>query len=355
MKRIILLLTAMLLSWGSYAQLAEEGFEGAWLPPGWTIADNGIGIVNSWTQITGNDATPAYEGTHAAFINKENVSGTVPPEDWLITPLFTVPATPELRFFSRLTFPTDNGTLYRVMITNGDPADMAGYSLLEDWTEFEINPSQTDYTEKVVAIPAAYIGTDVHIAFVMTGDNGDRWLIDNVKVVSECLAPENLSASDRTFTSATLSWDNPSGANSWEIEITGDTEAPTGSGTEYSGTLPYPATGLTIDTDYKFYVRALCSDGGESTWAGPFYFGTVAPGDSCTTPHIVTALPYTDTDDTGHYFDFYNGKPGGCGTANYMQYLNGNDVIYAYTPTVTGEVSVNITDLTDDYAGACVY
>jgi gliding motility-associated-like protein len=304
---------------------------------------------------------PAFEGIGTAYINRENVAAPALTEDYLVTPLFNVPTNPQLKFMSRLTIPGNSAvpTIYRVMMLPPglDASIPANYVQLEQWGELEINPSQEAWIEVNVTDPAftALVGQQVRLAFVMLGDNGDRWLIDNVQVVSECVAPTTLTANNISLTGASLSWANPSGATAWDIEIVPQADAPTGVPTNtYNGTLPYVVTGLSQSTCYKYYVRARCTTTNLSTWAGPFSFCTVAPGATCSAPWIVTTLPFSTSNNTGNFGDDYNGSPGntGCGTTG--GYLNGDDVVYAYTATANGVISVNATGL-GDWAGMFVY
>ncbi|MBY8964043.1 choice-of-anchor L domain-containing protein, partial [Flavobacterium sp. D11R37] len=230
----------------------------------------------------------------------------------------------------------------------------ADYTLLEEWTELEINPVQTVYNEVVVPIPASFVGQNVRIAFVMAGDNGDRWLVDNVSVVSQCIDPSNLGANSFGLTTANLTWTNNSGATSWEIEILPAAAIPTETGVVYNGAPPYPATGLTQDTDYKFYVRALCADGGTSEWVGPFFFSTVALGATCNAPIEIATLPYSTTNNTSNFGDDYSGSPGASGCGSTAAYLNGDDVVYSYTAPANGNISINVTN-NGTYSGVFVY
>ncbi|MBY8962941.1 choice-of-anchor J domain-containing protein, partial [Flavobacterium sp. D11R37] len=160
MKKITLMLFMSLMSFCAFAQLPLEGFEGTWPPTGWEIYNNGIGPAVTWAQSqAGNITQPPYAGTHAAYLNRENVATGIP-EDWLVTPTFPVPANPQLRFFSRLTQALDDGSIYRVLITTNtaNAGVFADYTLLEEWTELEINPVQTVYNEVVVPIPASFVG-----------------------------------------------------------------------------------------------------------------------------------------------------------------------------------------------------
>lgn len=94
---------------------------------------------------------------------------------------------------------------------------------------------------------------------------------------------------------------------------------------------------------------------GDATGCTEYSFTVPVPptGSSCVDPHVVTELPYSATDNTANYFDaIYEGTPGGCGTTS--NYLNGNDVVYAYTPDTDTSITVNLTP-TATYAGMFIY
>jgi len=98
------------------------------------------------------------------------------------------------------------------------------------------------------------------------------------------------------------------------------------------------------------------SNGGEWGTNG-FVSGvlTVVPpvGDSCTDPLIVGALPYSDTNDTANFTDFYTGSPGtNCGSSS--SYLGGNDVVYSFTATFDGAINVELTG-TGNWTGIFMY
>lgn len=357
MKRNTFILIMLLISVYAFPQLSQEGFEGAWLPTDWYTYNNGIGLSSSWQQATGVDPQPAYQGSGAAYINKENVATGIP-EDWLVSKEFTVPDNPELRFFSRLTIPGDDGTLYRAYITDvpESPDVLSNYQLLQEWTELEINPSQTEYTEVTVSVPDVFIGENVRIALVMAGDNGDRWLVDNVSVLEECIAPENLAADNITFTSADLTWDGGN-ANSWEVEVLPVEQVPVGSGVLVNGTPEYSPT-LVEETDYKFYVRSICIPGvNESDWAGPYLFSSAYHGSSCEDPVVVTPsiLPYSASGNTANNAsDNFTGTPGtSCGSGS--SYFAGHETLYSYTPEENEVISIYISNISGNYTGAFVY
>jgi gliding motility-associated-like protein len=366
MKKITLLVLFSLLSWCSYSQLTLETFgtSGNALPAGWQQIDV-AGANQYWEVVTHSfPQTPAYGGSgQVAFLQRENmITGTS--EDWLVTPQFTVPENGQLRFMSKLTVLGENSSAYRVMIHTGStPTDITTYDELINWTELTLNPYpfETEYLEKIVPMPLATIGQPVYLAFVMNGDNGDRWLIDNVKVIEECFPPTNFDVSNIGTDTATLHWDNPAGASQWSIDIVKQVEAPTGTGLSYTGDSPYLATidsngdPLVENTVYKYYLKATCDDTGTSEWIGPFFFSTVGLGDNCSAPLIVTALPFYDNDDTVNFGDEYDGVPGeGCGASPFVWYLSGNDAVYEFTPTFTGNVVIELADC-DIFTGLFIY
>ncbi|MFN4198175.1 MAG: fibronectin type III domain-containing protein, partial [Flavobacterium sp.] len=363
MKKITLLFCLVLFSNFSFAQLALEGFEGASFPPtGWVVMDNGVGTVNSWTRTDAVTTPPTvFEGTWSAFMTRENIGLGNTSEDWLVTPQFNVPTNGQLRFFARSTIAGNQGTSYQIRIsTNPNQMAQGNYIIIQSYTEDELSDPFNIYEEKVVSL-AAFQGQQIYVAFVMqftqTGTviSGDRWLLDNVEVVEQCLDPTNLTVTGITQTSAVLGWDNPGGATQFEVEVVEVPNAPTGSGTLTSNN-PVNTTdlGLTLseNTQYQFYVRAICS-ASNSIWVGPLNFTTQSPGQTCEAPIQVTSLPYSTTDNTSNYGDNYNGSPGaGCGSTS--GYLGGDDVFYAYTAPSNGVIQITMTP-SATFSGLFVY
>jgi gliding motility-associated-like protein len=373
MKKITLMLVMAFISFCSFAQ---EGFENTWTPAppglgdsaagpaGWAVK-NTAGPIFTWVQGNGSGAQPAHTGSHSAFLNSENVATNTQSEDWLVMPATLVPANGQLRFWSHLFVNNDQGTDYKIMIstttTAGTLAEQTNednFTALIEWNELELNPVQQDWVEKVVSLDA-YEGETVYIAFVMMGDNGDRWAIDDVNVVSQCLDPTGLDASDIGLDTATLTWTDPGNAASYDLEILPQAAAATGVPNANSAIESYDATdedGLVENGAYKFYVRANCGGGNYSNWVGPFNFSTVGLGDSCSAPIEVTTLPYSTTDNTSNYADTnYEGSPGSTGCGVTWGYLDGNNVVYAYEATVTGVINIELSGILGNYAGMFVY
>jgi hypothetical protein len=77
-------------------------------------------------------------------------------------------------------------------------------------------------------------------------------------------------------------------------------------------------------------------------------------GNTCGDPILVTALPYTTTDDTANYGDDVSGSPGAsCGSNR--GYLDGDDVFYSWTAASTGTFDISLTGISDTYTGLFIY
>lgn len=136
----------------------------------------------------------------------------------------------------------------------------------------------------------------------------------------ECYPPKNLQVSAVSTDKATFSWE-PDGPLpvSWDVYISkaGDAEPDSTSlATENTTTFPYLNTILLDeDTDYNFYVRAVCSFVGENSWSKPVAFKTLevcpSPTDlqlSASTLNSVD-LTWNGTASTYQYIVLTSGSP----------------------------------------------
>lgn len=116
-----------------------------------------------------------------------------------------------------------------------------------------------------------------------------------------CTEPNALTATVLNTTSASLSWGNPSGANSWEVSVApAPYGLPTGTGTTVNANTGYVFSGIS-GVVYQYYVRANCNDanGNFSMWAGPFTF---------TFLQVAENLPFTDDFETIKGWTLNNGS-----------------------------------------------
>jgi hypothetical protein len=116
-----------------------------------------------------------------------------------------------------------------------------------------------------------------------------------------------------------------------------------------------PTGTLSPSTDYQFYVRAICT-ASNSEQVGPFLFPTTPLGATCAAPIPVTALPYSSNSNTSVYGNNINpASPGatGCGTTG--AFMASNDVVYSYTPTATGLISISMNPQGSTNTGMFIY
>jgi len=377
MKKIILLILVSLMSSLGYSQVLTENFDvapdtpdatGVWdlsATSGiWLVKDNRTFTDPNWQTSAG---TPYEDHTNpgvgkAAFINRENTGAGVYAEEWLITPLRNIPANHQLRFFTRQTLVGDDGSaVYQIRVSNNaDPNLLSAYTVLVEYTETQLSiltSNQLDYEEKIVNL--GFTGNR-YFAFVKVctqpqgQTSGDRWLVDDVKIVERCLDPTNLGLVTGTLSSTgvTLSW-NGSGSN-YSIEY-GPSGFTPGNGTIIPPGIPdtglldthvIPVGTLTPDTCYQYYVTAYCGTGSSassSLQTGPFNFCTSPLGSTCAGPIVIPpTLGYFTADDTLQFGNNISTTGPGttCGATG--NFLGGNDVVYTYTNPNATPLTINI-------------
>jgi hypothetical protein len=100
-----------------------------------------------------------------------------------------------------------------------------------------------------------------------------------------CPPPTALAATT-TATTANLSWTPGGSEPTWQYKYgLSPLPTPTTAGTVTTSSSTNPISGLTANTAYQFYVRAMCSNGDSSQWVGPQTF---------ITPCAASSLPFTE-------------------------------------------------------------
>jgi len=266
MKKFTYLLVvffALAFSWQGTAQFTED-FEGGVFPPtNWTVINDGD--PNGWQ--TGNGNGAANSGTAAAEINY----GSVAHDDWLITPQITVTSgvSDRIGFFAKNRSTTFVEEFNVMLSTTG--TNKADFTVM---LAGPVGPplAWTNYTYSL----SAYVGQSVYIAIQAISTDEFGLYIDDVvnDANPSCIAPSNLTESNKTPTQVDLSWTAGGTETAWNLEwgLEGFTQ---GTGTLYSGVAnPFTLTGLTADTSYDYYVQSDCGVTGTSTWTGPYTFFT---------------------------------------------------------------------------------
>ena len=144
-----------------------------------------------------------------------------------------------------------------------------------------------------VIIPNA-VGSNKQIVFYWVNDNyifqNPPVAVDNITISGNlCARPSVLSVQSLQSNSATLHWQENSGATAWTVHY-----KVVGSNDDFSevvvnGNPTVTLTGLTSNTDYICFVTAFCDDTLQSQPSNPVIFRT-----SCSSEGI-TELPYVET------------------------------------------------------------
>ena len=261
-------------------------------------------------------------------------------------------------------FPVNGGDVVTVTFTSFNTE--ANNDVLSVYNGTVVSAANLIGTFSGTTIPPSITSSaiDGSLTFVFTSNatvRAEGWVANiSCGPPPACPKPVLLTTLGLSSSSVSFGWTNVGSATSWQvIALPCTAPAPTASATGWISTTsnPYIFLGLTTGTCYNFYVRSDCGAvSGLSEWAGPQSFTTAVPGLTCATPIIVGTLPYTTTDTTANYGDNapIEGSPGasGCGSTN--NYLNGNDVVYSFTPTFSGTINVAMTP-TGTWSGIFAY
>ena len=296
--------------------------------------------------------------TGAAKINLDATGDN----DWIISPQFTLPASPAYRLKYSVGATQWNGTgalttaweaddFVQVLIST---TGSTNWTVLNTYNNGNVpsNLGQIDIFDL-----SAYAGQTISIAFrgvegASDGGADIDFFIDNfiIEVLPNCVEPTLLVASSINYTSSTISWTGASGSPvGYEYEVRTSGAAGSGatglvaSGTTTDPTVTANITGLTSATAYTYYVRTDCGSSSYSTWASGT-FTTL----SCNVPTAVTSSSVATTTATISWTAPVVGSPSGfewevrsSGAAG-----SGATGLAASGSTTSPTVTANVTGLT---------
>ena len=95
-----------------------------------------------------------------------------------------------------------------------------------------------------------------------------------------CPSPTAITASNITATSAVLNWSGSSASNQYEVyaALEGNTFPTVTTQGIIVNSSPYVISNLLCNSVYNVYLRTVCGNNGNSTWAGPFRITTLPCG-----------------------------------------------------------------------------
>ena len=224
---------------------SEDFSAGNSLPNCWAVNNENKTGGSGWT-ISSNMGYSGYYG-----------------DTYLILPAMQLSVASQLIFDNYFNYADDyNGTTAKssiVISTTGTAA--ADFSTtLYTFAKSELPSSSGTALPKEISL-AAYTGQTVYIAFKYEGNNAHAWYVDNVVVeqAPACPKPTGLTASNPTWQGATLSWTAGSDEEEWKVIYGAAGFDPASAGTTIDNVTEnsYTLTGLTPETEYDVYVKAV--------------------------------------------------------------------------------------------------
>ncbi|MDD3045847.1 MAG: choice-of-anchor J domain-containing protein, partial [Candidatus Delongbacteria bacterium] len=169
------------ITWSVDNPILSEGFESVFPPVGWSTNYVGAGFIQV------DDSDPVIDQVHSGNYSAAHLDDQGTQDDWLITPLVSIPATNS----STLTF-WQNGYWLNYVVD--------GYhevAVSTDMTTWDViytgHPPVGNVVgnvwEKLYLSLSAYLGQDIYIGFRYVGDWEDQWFIDDVAVMYDYEGP----------------------------------------------------------------------------------------------------------------------------------------------------------------------
>ncbi len=173
-----------------------------------------------------------------------------------------------------------------------------------------------------------------------------------LELTPSCVAPIGLSATNATFTTATINWNaSPSApANGYQYFYSTTNTTPadsaTPSGSVAAGITTASLSGLSSDTTYYFWVRSVCDGTTSSAWGGPgtFFTGYCQSNPSSNDANGVTNVQLGTTNfPTGDVTYIYHATP----IVDFAQGINSNVQVtfatgYTYMTTIWIDFNDNL-------------
>lgn len=266
-----------------------EAFANSSRPEGWTgysvlMRD----VLNGTKKLSDYENNGAWgfidsSGDYYAYVNLWSENW----KQWLVTPdIIMDVANCQLTFDLRLVDSNKTGTddQFAVLVTEDGGDTWAQLALWNNSGSARVFNNISYNGEQVALDLSAYNGKTIRLAFYAesTVNNADNVIrIDNVSVdvkpAADAHRPQNLTVSNITKNSATITWDADPAVTQWNIQY--GSRKNTYKREATSDTNSYDLTLLSAGTDYEVLVQAVSADG-NSSWSN-VSFVTDFPEDRC--------------------------------------------------------------------------
>jgi hypothetical protein len=284
---------------GALSVPSLETFD-VFLPSCWQRGDNGDLIAGPATFGTSNWVADAFGNVGAVNNSVKMNIDAAGDNEWIISPLYSIPANYELKYDAAATQWNGTGApttaweaddFVEVLVSTGT----TNWTVLYTYNTANANIPSNTGTPNIIDLDT-YAGQTVRFAFraVEGAANGAAdidFFIDNFQIrqTPPCVEPTTLTATSITPNGANLSWVDPSGIQfdyEYVVQLAGG-GVPTVAGNIVDiTTLPLTINTLNPNTNYEFWVRANCGVDGNSAWVGPVPFRTLC--------NAITTLPHTE-------------------------------------------------------------
>ncbi|UGS20197.1 T9SS-dependent choice-of-anchor J family protein [Flavobacterium cyclinae] len=173
------------------------------------------------------------------------------------------------------------------------------------------NTNTNGWEKRVIDLSTLTITGDIQVRFIIVESSSfyDDIAIDDVTIeeTPSCLEPTMFTVDTVGTDTVTVSWTAGAGETEWEYVVQAQgTGVPAGTGVSTTSN-PLVISGLTPNTPYEIYLRAVCSVTEQSIWVGPYNVETNIEV-VCGTP-VNTTYCYTDNDSTSWTFTSSDGSP----------------------------------------------
>ena len=358
MKKITLLIFLTLTSF-TFAQVAfDENFDSG-TPAGWTDTYSNTSSAscagnserdNLWSSSnTGNLTSPN-------FVGASNATDLVISFDYKILDYSDSSATSAGWGTAELQYSTDDGTNWTTVFTIDD----GNHVVSTDCATVSATVIGSD-------LP---IGSDVKVRVFNTWVTGDYYFyIDNFSAAQTVSNPPScttlsapLNGDTNVSEDANLTWNAATGIpTGYSLSVgTSPGGSDVVSATDVGNVTSYDLPSLSYSQQY-FVTIIPYNDNGMAMGCAEesFTVRAIPPaGEVCGNPILINTLPYNESNGTTAGFgDDYSGSPGTTCFGSTSSYLNGDDIVYAYTATADAELNVVLTpaSTSDTWSGIFVY